>query len=213
MSRALLLIAVLTFTSVSPAAAAPVPNPSFVFPSVPYSFSTTTNTFEGNASNGLLTSASGEANLSATLSVTFTDLGELVGGTFQITGGIASLGIPAGSLLMQGQVTGILTIFDTNDLLSPVFDLVVDSVNPLLGFPADIGEWQASVCKFNPQNLPDSANCPASVGDLFTTDYTDVTFPTSSIVRSSHEVPYPAAGLLLGLGLALLAARQRLRRS
>jgi hypothetical protein len=209
-NRALLLAIILILSSISSVLAGPVvQNPSFVFPSVPYSFSTATNTFSGEASGGQLVTAA-DSDVSATLNVTFTDLGDFVGGTFSVTGGIPSLGIPAASLLMQGEVTGIATIFDTPDVgFVPVFDLVVNTVNPLLGFDADIGQWSAAVC--NPTfECSLFSGGPTSLEDLFTTDYTDSHLPLNSFIRTS-QVPYPAAGLLLGLGVALLAVRRRSR--
>jgi hypothetical protein len=184
-----------------------VDNPNFVFGSVPYEFSTATNTFSGVQGGGFLGAPVLDGNLTGTLSVTFTDLGAFVGGTFQITGEIASLGIPPASLVMQGEVTGISTIMDLGEHFFVPFNLKIDTVNPLLGFDAEIGSWHAFVFSRNSGECP---GCPSSIGELFTTDYTDAHAPLNSNVLSSHHVPYPAAALLLGLGLALLAARQRL---
>jgi len=210
MSRTLLLALVLTLSSVSSALAGTVvENPNFVFPPVPYSFSTATNTFTGQGSGGFVGAPVLDGDLSGTLNVTFTDLGEFVGGTFTITGAIPSLGIPAGSLVMQGDVTGIAKIEADPEHFAPFFDLEVNMVNPLLGFDADIGTWIAEVC--NPTgDCGEFSGGPTSIADLFTTDYTDSHMPLNTFVFTSHHVPYPTAGLLFGLGLALLAARQRL---
>ena len=217
MSRALLLVLALTLTSTSPAVAGTVVNnPNFLFPTVPYAFSTATNTFTGVGDNGFLVGFPLEETLSATLTVTFTDLGAFVGGTFQVTGEIAGLGIPPASLLMQGEVTGIS---DIDEAMGPAgvthfvvdFDLEIDTVHPLLGFAADSGSWIAFVC--NPTTLDCGNTGPVSITDLFTTDYINASVPVNNEIRSSQHVPYPAAGLLLGLGFALLAARQRLHRS
>jgi hypothetical protein len=176
---------------------------------VPYEFSTATNTFSGEGDNGELTFPVLDGDVSGTLSVTFTDLGAFVGGTFQLTGEIATLGIPPASLLMQGVVTGISEITETGTHFLVAFELEIDTVNPLLGFAADIGSWRAPVCHLQIE-CPGS---PTDITELFTTDYTGAVIFTNTEIQSFHHVPYPAAGLLLGLGLALLAARQRLHRS
>lgn len=208
MSRALLVVVALTLASASPAVAGTVvDNPNFVLGSVPYEFSTATNTFSGVQTGGFLAAPVLDGDVTGTLSVTFTDPGAFVGGTFQLTGEIASLGIPPASLLMQGVVTGVSTIMDLGEHFFVPFNLEIDTVHPLLGFAAETGSWHAFVFSENSGECP---GCPSSIGELFTTDYTDAAAPLNTNVLSSHHVPHPAAALLLGFGLALLAARQRL---
>jgi hypothetical protein len=213
MSQVLILVLALILASVSPAMAGTiVQNPILATSgSVPYSFSTTTNTFSSEGFGSFNDGVGGAVSM--TLNATFTDLGAFVGGTFEFTGEIPSLGIPAGSLLMQGVVTGVSSeeVMDTSSgdvtHFRVVFDLDFDTVHPLL-FAADVGIWDAPVC--NSTSVEDCGPGPGSIEDLFTTDYTDSRMPLNTFIFSSHHVPYPAAGLLLGLGLALLAARQRL---
>jgi hypothetical protein len=89
-----------------------------------------------------------------------------------------------------------------------------------LPFPVDGGVFEAYVC--DPRSGCGSG--PTSLEDVFTTDYTDASFPINNYLRTWGDVgpaalsllaavpvPAPAPGVLLGLGMVMLVA-MRLRR-
>jgi hypothetical protein len=195
-----LLALVAGFTS--PAKASVImENPTFLFPSVPWQFSTATNTFSGEQAGEL-----GSTGLfgRGTLDAIFDDLGHLQSGTFEVRG------VSNSGLLLKGTLTshsppedgGPGTHFFT------IFFLDVDFTSPLLGFDADFGEWHTFVCKgSDPDCGPDG---PTSLAGLFTTDYTDANMPLFNYLRT-FTIPSPPPGALLGLGVAILLA-MRVRR-
>jgi hypothetical protein len=148
----------------SPALASVIQNPTFLFPSVPWEFSTATNTFFGEQAGEL-----GSTGLLArgTLRVIFDDLGDFQSGTFEVRRFSNS------GLLLKGTVTGHSAPkeADLGTHFFTIFELDVDFSSPQLGFTADFGDWHTFVCKgSDPDCGPDG---PTSLAGLFTTDYAD----------------------------------------
>lgn len=169
----------------SSASASVIANPALLPPSVPWEFSTATNTFShGDGS-------------APTLLALFDDLGTFVSGTFEMRG-------PGNVLLLHGAVTGPPNVTDHGTHFLVVFDLDFDVSSPQLGFTADFGYWEAYVC--NATDPDCDGRGPSSAAGVFTTDYADASFPVHNYIYTFAIVPSPAALVLLGLGCAILAA-------
>ena len=203
-------------SGLAPAAVAEVIyNPTLSFPSVPWEFSTRTNTFSGEDVGGRFDDISGLMELRAR----FDDEGNFRTGTFQYRA-------PDHDLLLLGHlgppsVTPIGSHIDgVNSHYWIIFPLDFQRDN--LPFPVDGGEFWAFVC--DPTTGDCGPNGPTSLEGVFTTDYTDASMPLNNYLFTWHDegpaaslllaaapVPAPAPGVLLGLGMVILVA-MRLRR-
>lgn len=191
-------------SGLAPAAVAEVINPTLSFPSVPWEFSTRTNTFSGEGSGGRDPEIAGQMELRAR----FDDEGNFRTGTFQVRA-------PDHHLLLQGHVVGqpsILAIQSEFYLIEFGLDFQHDN----LPFPVDGGVLWAYVCHAGGEC---GANGPTSLEGVFTTDYTDASAPLNNYLFTFHEdgsapllllaeapVPAPAPGVLLGVGMVILVA-------
>ena len=200
-------------TGLAPAAVAePIENPWLSFPSVPWEFSTQTNTFSGEGGGGR-----DEIAGHFTLRAKFDDEGNFKTGTFEYRA-------PDHHLLLKGLVAGAAVdavgshIEGVNSHYWVRFGLIVHRDD--LPFPVDGGDFWAFVCD------PTTGDCgpggPTSLEGVFTTDYTDAAMPLNNYLITYHDdvspalllvaqVPAPAPGTLLGVGMVILVA-MRLRR-
>ena len=204
----------------APAAVAEtIENPWLSFPSVPWDFSTRTNTFSGEGNGGrndTLVQIGGQFTLRAR----FDDEGNFRTGTFQYRA-------PDHHLLLLGHLIGPPSVQAIGSHVEGVNSLYwirfsLDFQRDNLPFPVDGGEFWAYVCD------PTTGDCgpggPTSLAGVFTTDYTDARVPLNNYLITWHDdvpapllllagvpVPAPAAGVLLGLGIVVVVA-MRLRR-
>ena len=182
---------------------------TFLFGTVPWEFSTVTNTFSGEQVGGLAFSPTLAGT--GSLQVLFDDLGNFQSGTWEVRR------YPDDALLLKGTVAGHNEPVDQVEHFWTIFDLGVDFSSPLLGFPVHYAAWWTYICKGGPEPScgaegPETVEEPATVAELFTTDYSDASVPLHNYLFIYTVVPSPSPGVLLGLGLAMLAAI-RMRRS
>ena len=198
------------------AVAAVIENPTLLFASVPWDFSTRTNTFSGEGSGGRddeLVQIGGQMELRAK----FDDEGNFKTGTFRYRA-------PDNHLLLLGHLEAPSVraidshIEGVNSHYFVIFGLDFQRDN--LPFPVDRGEFWAFVCD------PTTGDCgpggPTGLEGVFTADYTDAAMPLHNYLITYHDdvsaalflvaqVPAPAPGVLLGLGVVILVA-MRMRR-
>ena len=206
-------------TGLAPAAVAePIENPWLSFPSVPWEFSTQTNTFSGEGGGGRVdefVQISGLLELRAK----FDNEGNFKSGTFQYRA-------LDNHLLLQGKLSEPSVVAVPSGIEGVAshyfvrFGLIVHRDD--LPFPVDGGEFHAFVCD------PTTGDCgpggPTSLEGVFTTDYTDAAMPLNNYLITYHDdvsaalsllaevaVPAPAPGILLGVGMVILMA-MRMRR-
>jgi hypothetical protein len=198
-------------SGLAPAAVAEVINPFLSFPSVPWEFSTQTNTFSGEGVGGLDFS---DPDGHFTLRAKFDDEGDFKTGTFQYRALDNHL-LLQGKLAEPSVVAVPSHIEGVNSHYLVRFGLIVHRDD--LPFPVDGGVFEAYVCD------PTTGDCgpggPTSLEGVFTTDYTDAAMPLNNYLITHHDdgpaplflvaqvpVPAPAPGVLLGLGVAILVA-------
>ena len=205
-------------SGLAPAAVAEVMNPTLSFGSVPWGFSTRTNTFSGEEVGGRVDDFV-QINGLMELRARFDDEGNFRTGTFQYRA-------PDHELLLLGHLgpPSVTPIGSHIDGVNSHYWLIfpVDFQRDNLPFPVDGGEFWAYVC--DPTTGDCGPNGPTSLEGVFTTDYTDASMPLNNYLFTWHDeepaalpllaavpVPAPAPGVLLGLGLVIILVAMRLR--
>lgn len=194
-------------SGLAPAAVAEtIENPALIFGSVPWEFSTRTNTFSSGEDAGF------------TLRAKFDDEGNFRTGTFQYRASDNRL------LLQSNLFEPSLEAVPDGDTGVNAFYRIrfgLDIHHDDLPFLVDGGVFEAYVC--DPRSGCGSG--PTSLEDVFTTDYTGASAPVNNYLFTWHDqgpaaslllaavpVSAPAPGVLLGLGMVVILVAMRLRR-
>ncbi|MDH3692783.1 MAG: hypothetical protein OEU36_25435 [Gammaproteobacteria bacterium] len=111
----------------------------FAAPTTPYSFHVASHTFSGHNTEFMTPDV---MQGFCSIVTRFNYAGELEHGSIKVVGGISSMGIAAGSLLLQGSIINVDTFFN-GGVFQANFLFRIEQDQPLLGYNSHIGVWNS----------------------------------------------------------------------